>query len=142
MDHVKGFGDGGVRGAAVLWALLRLSRPMKRDRLSELRRAVEWLPHDYVALDDLADHLAQTQLQIDAGGALLAHSKVAEALEALARTHPRAAEKALNVAALGASNLAVGDPGWLDELQCLFDGAQQLEDVTISRPPQTRKRRK
>ncbi|QOZ25912.1 HEAT repeat domain-containing protein [Bradyrhizobium sp. CCBAU 51753] len=131
MDHVKGFGDGGVRGAAVLWALLRSSRPMKRDRLIELRRAVERVIPDYVALDDLADHLAQTQLQRDATDALLAHSKVAEALETLARTHPRAAEKALNAAALGACTLAADDASWIDELQRLFDGAQQLVDKNV-----------
>jgi len=131
MDHVKGFGDGGVRGAAVLWALLRLSMPTKHDRLSKLRRAVDRMTHDYVALDDLADHLAQTQLQRDAEGALLAHSKVAEALEALARTHPRAAERALNSAARAASTLAAGDPSWLDELQRLFEGAKQLADKNV-----------
>ncbi len=128
MEHVKGFGDAGVRGAAVLWALLRLSREVQDHRLRTLRREIESFAHVEIALDDLAAHLAQTQLQTDAQGAYVAHSKVAEALEELARTWPRPAETALNAAARAALKLIAADASWIDELQRIFDAARQLED--------------
>jgi hypothetical protein len=139
MEHVRSFGDRGVGGAAVLWALLRFSRGLQPDRLRMLRRTLDRASGPDVALDDLADHLAQTQLEVRSDGAFIAHSKVVEALESLACTYPRTAETALNAVAAAACELAAGDPNWLDELQRLVDGARaqqnkgiELEDKVIA----------
>lgn len=131
MDHVRGFGDRGVGGAAVLWALLRLSRDLDPARLRDLRRALDRAKGPDIAVDDLADHLAQTQLAVGADGAYSAHGKVVEALESLARTYPRTAETALNATANAACDLVSTDIGWLDELQRLVDGVRQLQDKGV-----------
>ncbi|NIE63111.1 hypothetical protein [Burkholderia sp. Ax-1719] len=132
MELVRGFGDQGVRGAAVLWTLLRHSRPLQRERLRSLRRCIDRAGCTELALDDLAEQLAQTQLEIDADDVFYAHSKVAEALENLARTYPRAAETALNAAAKAALELVEKDPDWLDEIQRLVDGSRELRDQGVT----------
>lgn len=131
VDHVRGFGDRGVRGAAILWATLRFSRALGADRLRVLRRRIEKERGPEIALDDLADHLSQTQLQRDSEGTITAHGKVAEALESVARTHPRAAEAALNAAARAACALARSNQEWMDELLRLVDGARALADKGV-----------
>lgn len=130
-DHVRGFGDDGKGGAAVLFALLRRSQGLGRKRLSQLRRAVENRTSRHWVIDELADHLAQTQLQVDADGDLIAHAKVVEALESLCRLHPRAAERALNDAARATVALSADDPSWIDELQRLVDTARELADKDV-----------
>ncbi len=107
-DQIGSFGDRGVRGAAVLRALLRYSRNLPTDQLARLRREVDREDKVEIGLDDLAEHLAQTQLTKDSEGAYAAHAKVVEALEQLAHEQPRAAETALNAAARAALTLAGG----------------------------------
>jgi hypothetical protein len=130
-DHVRGFGDDGKGGAAVLFALLRRSHGLGRKRLSQLRRTVETQTTRNWMIDELADHLAQTQLQVGTDGDLTAHAKVVEALESLCRLHPRAAERALNDAARAAATLAADDPSWIDELQLLADAAREFADKDV-----------
>ena len=132
VDQVRGFGDAGVRGAAVFWALLRFSHEIQPDRLRALRRALDGANGREIALDDLADHLAQTQLAVREGGAYSAHSKVVEALETLASSYPRAAEVALNRAARVTGDLVKTDTTWLDEFQRLVDGARALHDKGVA----------
>lgn len=127
-DQISGFGDRGVRGAAVLWALLRYSRNQPTGQLTGLRREVDREDKVEIGLDDLAEHLAQTQLTKDGDGAYAAHAKVVEAMEQLAREQPRAAEDALNAAARAALKLAGQDPNWLDVTERLVTGARTLED--------------
>ncbi|RPV48980.1 hypothetical protein IPC790_07200 [Pseudomonas aeruginosa] len=130
-DHVRGFGDRGVGGAAVLWALLRRSQSLDPARLCNLRRELDRAKDQDIALDDLAEHLALTQFETGADGGYRAHSKVVEPLESLARSHPRAAEKALNAATRAACNLVSTDSSWLDELLRLVAGARQLQDRNV-----------
>ncbi len=127
-DQIGGFGDRGVRGAAVLWALLRYSRSLPPGQLARLRREVDREDKVEIALDDLAEHLAQTQLTKDGDGAYAAHSKVVEAMEQLAREQPRAVEDALNATARAAVMLAGQDLNWLDVVESLVTGARALED--------------
>lgn len=131
MDQIRGFGDRGVGGATVLWALLRHSQNLPPDRLARLRREVDRNGGPDIALDDLAQHLTQTQLTLDSDRAFAAHSKVVEALESLARAHPRTAETALNTVAKAAIMLAGKDLDWLNELQRLADAAHTLENVGV-----------
>ncbi|MGT0190709.1 nSTAND3 domain-containing NTPase [Burkholderia pyrrocinia] len=126
-DQIRGFGDRGVRGAAVLWALLRNSRSLPPSQLARLRREVDRENKVEIGLDDLAQHLAQTQLTKDGEGAYAAHAKVVEAMEQLAREQPRAAEGALNAAARAALLLAGNDLGWLNLVERLVTGARALE---------------
>ena len=130
-DHVRGFGDPGVRGAAVLWALLRRSQSLDPARLCNLRRELDRAKDQDIALDDLAEHLALTQFETGADGGYRAHSKVVEPLESLARSHPRATEKALNAATRAACNLVSTDSSWLDELLRLVAGARQIQDRNV-----------
>lgn len=127
-DEIGGFGDRGVRGAAVLWALLRYSRNLLPSQLARLRRQVDREDKVEIGLDDLAEHLAQTQLTHDGDGAYVAHAKVIEAMEQLAREQPRAAEDALNATARAALMLAERDLNWLDVVDRLVTGARALED--------------
>ena len=126
-DQIGAFGDRGVRGAAVLWSLLRYSQNLQPGALARLRREVDRAAKDDIALDDLALHLAQTQLTKDGDGAYTAHAKVIEAVESLAREYPRAAETALNAATRAAVALAEREPDWLDVLLRLVAGARELE---------------
>ncbi|WP_189427378.1 HEAT repeat domain-containing protein, partial [Devosia pacifica] len=127
-DQIGAFGDRGVRGAAVLWSLLRYSQNLQPGALARLRREVDRAAKDDdIALDDLALHLAQTQLTKDGDGAYTAHAKVIEAVESLAREYPRAAETGLNAATRAAVALAEREPDWLDALQRLVAGARELE---------------
>jgi len=128
VDQVRGFGDAGVRGATVLWALLRLSRDLHPDRLRALRRAVDKPSVPHIALDELAEYLAQTQIARREDGAYSAHSKVVEALECLARDYPRSAETALNVVAHAMCELVPTEADWLNELQRVVDAARTLHD--------------
>jgi hypothetical protein len=130
-DQIRGFSDPGVRGAAVLWALLRYSRSLKPGQLSQLRREVDREGKVEIGLDDLAKHLAQTQLTEDANGAYVAHAKVVEAMEQLAREQPRAAEDALNASARAALILAGRNLAWLDIVERLVTGARALNDDGI-----------
>nr|WP_312988932.1 HEAT repeat domain-containing protein [Comamonas koreensis] len=127
-DQIRGFGDRGVRGAAVLWALLRNSRSLPPSQLARLRREVDRENRVEIGLDDLAQHLAQTQLTKDGDGAYAAHAKIVEAMEQLAREQPRAAEDALNAAARAALMLAERDLGWLNLVERLVTGARALEN--------------
>lgn len=127
-DQIGAFGDRGVRGAAVLWAMLRYSQNLQPERLAHLRREVDREGKADIALDDLAQHLAQTQLTKDGNGAYTAHAKVVEAMESLAREHPRAAETALNGAARAAITLAGQDLNWLDVAERLVTGARVLKE--------------
>ncbi|MCP1375158.1 HEAT repeat domain-containing protein [Dyella lutea] len=127
-DLIGGFGDRGVRGAAVLWALLRYSRSLPPAQLTRLRRVVDHKGRGEIGLDDLAEHLAQTQLTKNDDGAYTAHAKVVEAMEQLAREQPRAAEDALNATARAALMLARQDLSWLDVLERLVTGARALEN--------------
>lgn len=131
MDHVRGFGDRGVGGAAVLWALLRRSRNLDPVRLRNLRRELDRSKGPDIAVDDLAEHLALTQLDVGAEGGYSAHSKVVEALESLARSYPRTCENALNAVAKATCNLLAADSGWRDELLRLVDGARHLQDKNV-----------
>lgn len=130
-DQIRGFGDPGVRGAAVLWALLRYSRSLQPGQLARLRREVDHEGKVEIGLDDLAKHLAQTQLTKDADDAYVAHSKVVEAMEHLARELPRAAEGALNACARAALILAKQDLKWLDLVDRLVTGTRALEDEGV-----------
>jgi hypothetical protein len=130
-DQINAFGDPGVRGAAVLWALLRSSRNLQPARLTRLRREVSKASGVAIGLDDLADHLAQTQLTKDGDGAYTAHAKVVEAMEAIAREQFRAAEDALNASARAALTLATADLGWLDVVERLVMGAHALDDAGV-----------
>lgn len=130
-DQISGFGDRGVRGAAVLWALLRYSRNLPPGQLARLRREVDREDEVEIGLDDLADHLAQTQLTRDGDGAYTAHAKVVEAMEQLAREQPRAAEDALNALARAALRLAGEDLNWLDVTERLVTGARTLQDKGV-----------
>lgn len=130
-DQIRGFGDPGARGAAVLWALLRYSRSLQPSQLARLRREVDREGKVEIGLDDLAKHLAQTQLTKDADGAYVAHAKVVEAMEQLAREQPRAAEDALNASARAALMLAGQDLSWLDIVERLVTGARVLNDDGI-----------
>jgi hypothetical protein len=127
-DQIRGFGDRGVRGAAVLWALLRYSRSLPPSQLARLRRAVDRKDKVEIGLDDLAEHLAQTQLTKDGDGAYTAHAKVVEAMEQLAREQPRAAEDALNATARAALMLAGQELNWLNVVERLVTGARALEN--------------
>jgi hypothetical protein len=127
-DLIRGFGDRGVRGAAVLWALLRYSRSLPPSQLARLRREVVREDKVEIGLDDLAEHLAQTQLTKDSDGAYTAHAKVVEAMEQLAREQPRAAEDALNATARAALKMAGQDLNWLNVVERLVTGARGLED--------------
>lgn len=127
-DQIRSFGDRGVRGAAVLWALLRNSRALPLNQLARLRREVDREDKVEIGLDDLAHHLAQTQLTKDGDGAYAAHAKVIEAMEQLAREQPRATEGALNAAARAALMLAKKDLGWLNLVERLVTGARALEN--------------
>ncbi|WP_321822637.1 MULTISPECIES: HEAT repeat domain-containing protein [unclassified Burkholderia] len=127
-DQIGGFGDPGVRGAAVLWALLRYSRSLPPGQLARLRRAVDREGKIEIGLDDLAERLGQTQLTKDGDGAYAAHAKVVEAMEQLAREQPRAAEGALNASARAALMLAGQDLNWLDVVERLVTGARALKD--------------
>lgn len=130
-DQIGAFGDRGVRGAVVLWALLRHSRALQSGRLEQLRREVGRDGRIDIGLDDLARHLAQTQLTKDGDGAYAAHAKVVEAMEQLAREQPRAAEEALNAAAKAALDLAEANPDWLDVAERLISGARALGDEGV-----------
>lgn len=127
-DQIRGFGDQGIRGAAVLWSLLRNSRALPPSRLTSLRREVESENKVEIGLDDLARQLAQTQLTKDGDGAYVAHAKVVEAMEKLAREQPRAAEVALNAAARAALILAKKDSDWLNLVDRIVTGAKALEN--------------
>ncbi|SIO59837.1 HEAT repeat domain-containing protein [Paraburkholderia phenazinium] len=127
-DQIRGFGDRGVRGAVVLWALLRYSRSLPPSELVRLRREVDREDSVEIGLDDLAEHLAQTQLTKDGDGAYVAHAKVIEAMEQLAREQPRAAEDALNATARAALILAAQDLNWLNVVERLVTGARALEN--------------
>lgn len=127
-DLIRGFGDRGVRGAAVLWALLRNSRSLPPSQLARLRREVGREDKVEIGLDDLAEHLAQTQLTKDGDGAYAAHAKVVEAMEQLAREQPRAAEDALNATARAALMVAGQDLNWLNVVERLVTGARGLEN--------------
>lgn len=131
IDQVRAFGDRGVAGAAVLWALLRYSRGLQPTRLAALRREVERSGNTNVALDDLVKHLAQTQLTLDQDGGYAAHGKVVEAFESLARDYPRAAETALNAVARAAVTLAGSDRSWLEELDRVASGISTLEAADV-----------
>lgn len=130
-DQIRGFGDPGVRGAAVLWALLRYSRGLPPSQLIRLRREVDREGKVEIGLDDLAEQLAQTQLTKDGDGAYAAHAKVVEAMEQLAREQPRAAEDALNATARAALMLAGQDLSWLDVVERLVTGTRALEDDCV-----------
>lgn len=130
-DQIRGFGDRGVRGAAVLWALLRHSRSLPPTQLARLRRVVVREAKVEIGLDDLAEHLAQTQLTKDGDGAYTAHAKVVEAMEQLAREQPRAAEDALNATARAALTLAGQDLIWLNVVERLVTGARALENEGV-----------
>lgn len=130
-DQIRGFGDRGVRGSAVLWALLRYSRSLPPSQLAKLRRAVDREDRFEIGLDDLAEHLAQTQLTKDGNGAFTAHAKVVEAMEQLAREQPRAAEDALNATARAALVLAGQDSSWLNVVERLVTGARALESEGV-----------
>ena len=126
-DQIGGFGDSGVRGAAVLWALLRYSRSLPPGQLARLRREVDREDKVEIRLDDLAEHLAQTQLTKDGDGNYVAHAKVVEAMEQLAREQSRAAEDAINASARAALILAGRDLSWLDVVERLITGALALK---------------
>lgn len=79
-----------------------------------------------IALDDLTDHLAQTQFDVGENEDLRAHGKVVEALEMLVRLYPREAERTLNTAALALLKLRVQSESWLDEIQRIVDAARTL----------------
>ncbi|CAM2192466.1 PBS lyase HEAT-like repeat-containing protein [Paraburkholderia kururiensis] len=130
-DQIRGFGDRGVRGAVVLWALLRHSRGLPPSQLAGLRREVDRQDNVEIGLDDLAEHLAQTQLTKDGDGDYAAHAKVVEAMEQLAREHPRAAEEALNATARAALMLAGQDLSWLNVVERLVTGARALENDRV-----------
>jgi hypothetical protein len=121
IDQIRGFGDRGTRGAAVLWAFLRSSRSLSLARLRELRRAVRDLDGVEMALDDLAELLAQTQMGRDEHGNLQAHGKVVEAMEVRIRDFPQLTEEALNAAAGAVLQLVEQDNSWSDELFRLAD---------------------
>lgn len=127
-DLIRSFGDRGVRGAAVLWSLLRYSRSLPPSQLARLRREVDREDKVEIGLDDLAEHLAQTQLTKDGDGAYAAHAKVVEAMEQLAREQHRAAEDALNATARAALMLAGQDLNWLNVVERLVTGARGLEN--------------
>jgi len=127
-DQIGGFGDRGVRGAAVLWALLRNSRSLLPSQLVQLRREVDRERVVEIGLDDLAKHLALTQLTKDGKGNYTAHAKVVEAMEQLAREQPRAAEDAINASARAALVLAKKDLEFLGTIERLVTGARALED--------------
>lgn len=131
LDQVRGHGDPGLNGAAVLWALLRQSRRVAPSRLTILRRRMERSGGIELALDDLAAALAPTQFDREADGTLSAHSKVLEALEILARDFYRQAERALNTAARTLLELAASDASWLDELQRVAEAAARLEGAGV-----------
>jgi hypothetical protein len=128
MEHARGFGANGIGGAAVLWALLRQSRSLARERLRDLRRQVERESPREWALDSLADELEQTQLELDTNDDFVAHGKVVEALERVARQQSRAAERALNDAASAAATLAKTDETWREEFQRLVEGGRLLAE--------------
>lgn len=130
-DQIRGFGDSGVRGAAVLWALLRYSRSLEHGQLARLRRQVDREGKVEIGLDDLAERLSQTQLTKNADGDYVAHAKVVEAMEQLAREQPRAAEGALNASARAALTLAGQDIAWLDIVERLVTGARALKDYGV-----------
>jgi hypothetical protein len=130
-DQIRAYGDRGERGAAVLWALLRSSRTLPPKSLAELRRAVDKEGKVDIGLDDLADHLSHTHLTKDGDGAYAAHSKVIEAMEAIAREQFRGTEVALNAAARAALRLAKKDSTWLSVAERLVTGALSLKDSGI-----------
>lgn len=130
-DQIDAYGDRGIRGAAVLWALLRQSRTFPPARLSQLRREVDKAAKVDIGLDDLAKHLAQTQLTLDGEGDYAAHSKVVEAMEAIASEQFRAAEGALNAVAAAALALVAQDRVWLEVAARLITGARALEAAGV-----------
>lgn len=130
-DQIGAYGDRGERGAAVLWALLRFSRALPPKFLADLRREVDKEGKVDIGLDDLAAHLAQTQLTKDGDGAYAAHAKVIEAMEAIARDQFRGAEDALNASARAALRLAVKDSTWVSVAERLVTGARSLEDAGV-----------
>lgn len=130
-DQIGAYGDRGERGAAVLWALLRFSRALPPKSLADLRREVDKEGKVDIGLDDLAAHLAQTQLTKDGDGAYAAHAKVIEAMEAIARDQFRGTEDALNASARAALRLAAKDPTWVSVAERLVTGARSLEDAGV-----------
>lgn len=130
-DQINAYGDRGERGAAVLWALLRFSRALPPKALADLHRKVDVGGGIEIGLDDLADHLAQTQLTKDGNGDYVAHAKVIEAMEVIARANFRRAEDALNASALAAVRLAAEELSWISVVERLVTGARSLEDAGV-----------
>ncbi|ESQ88056.1 hypothetical protein ABAC460_17845 [Asticcacaulis sp. AC460] len=126
-DQVRGFGDPGLRGAAVLWALMRFSRDVAPGRLRSLRRAIERVGLPDIHLDELAAYMAPTQFTSREDGSYNAHGKVIEALEALLNNSPRIVENTFNAAARAILNLIGSGAEWHDELYRLVSGAKALE---------------
>lgn len=131
-DQINAYGDRGERGAAVLWALLRFSRALPPKDLADLRREVDKEREVDIGLDDLAGHLAQTQLTTDGDGAYVAHAKVIEAMEVIARANFRGTEDALNASSRAALRLvAVKGSGWISVVERLVTGARSLKDAGV-----------
>jgi len=131
-DQISAYSSRGERGAAVLWALLRFSRALPPKDLADLRREVDKEREVDIGLDDLAAHLAQTQLTKDGNGAYVAHAKVIEAMEVIARANFRGTEDALNASALAALRLvAAKGSGWISVVERLVTGARSLEGAGV-----------
>ncbi len=131
-DQISAYSDRGERGAAVLWALLRFSRALPPKDLADLRREVDKEREVHIGLDDLAAHLAQTQLTIDGDGAYVAHAKVIEGMEVIARANFRGTEDALNASARAALRLvAAKGSGWISVVERLVTGARSLEGAGV-----------
>lgn len=131
-DQINAYGDRGERGAAVFWALLRFSRGMLHSDLADLRREVDKEREVDIGLDDFAAHLAQTQLTKDGSGAYVAHAKVIEAMEVVARANFRGTEDALNASARAALRLAAAKgSAWISVVERLVTGARSLKDAGV-----------
>jgi hypothetical protein len=130
-EAVKGFGNRGIDGAASLWALLRYSRTISANRLTQLHRQLVRERQSEFPTAELASHLSQSHLTTEENGDYSAHSTVIEALEALTRLYPFKSESALNAAVSATHTMSLVDTSWIDELRRLVQGAHDLANTGV-----------